>query len=128
MITRPSTLVETAERIRSGETSSVAVGEFLDAYYASRDAQMLAKQPPSVHLPDLRKTQVINAYLSAVAESLAYTDQREPPSWVREKQYFLESPWFATNIPGLRILLLMESPVFFRRRNLFVSRNALSRA
>lgn len=128
---RPATLVETAERIRVGETSSMAIGEFLDAYYAadlSKRQAMYADQPSSVDLPDPRKTQVIDAYLSAVAEALAYTDRLDAPQWAYDRRYFLEDPWFASDIQGLRMLLLMESPVFFRRRNLFVSRNALSRA
>ena len=128
---RPATLAETAERIRVGETSSMAIGEFLDAYYAADLAKrqaMYGDQPSSVDLLDLRKTQVIDAYLSAVAEALAYTDRLGAPQWVYDRRYFLEDPWFASDIQGLRMLLLMESPVFFRRRNLFVSRNALSRA
>lgn len=128
---RPGTLVETAERIRAGETSGMAIGEFLDAYYAAdlenRQA-MYGVQPSSVNLPDLRKTQVIDAYLSAVAEALAYEDHLDAPRWIYNRRYFLEDPWFASDIQGFRMLLLMESPVFFRRRNLFVSRNAISRA
>lgn len=128
---RPATLAETAERIRAGETSSVAIGEFLDAYYAADLANrqaMYSDRPSSVDLPDPRKTQVIDAYLSAVAEALAYKDRLAAPQWAYDRRYFLDDPWFASDIQGLRMLLLMESPVFFRRRNLFVSRNALSRA
>jgi hypothetical protein len=128
---RPATLAETAVRIRAGETSSMAIGEFLDAYYAADLAKrqaMYSDRPSSVDLPDPRKTQVIDAYLSAVAEALAYKDRLAAPQWAYDRRYFLDDPWFASDIQGLRMLLLMESPVFFRRRNLFVSRNVLSRA
>ena len=70
---RPATLAETAEGIRVGETSSMAIGEFLDAYYAANLANrpaMYSDQPSSVDLLDSRKTQVIDAYLSAIAEAL----------------------------------------------------------
>ncbi|MHB8253446.1 MAG: hypothetical protein ACYDEV_07025 [Acidiferrobacter sp.] len=128
---RPASLAEAAQRIHAGETSAMAMGEFLDAYYACdliTRPSMLEECPTSTDLSDPWKTAVTDAYISAVAEALAYRDHFDAPSWVHYRQYFLEKPWFASSIPGLRPLLLMESPVFFRRRNLFVSRNAWSRA
>ncbi|MGE0047728.1 MAG: hypothetical protein AB7T01_02170 [Acidithiobacillus sp.] len=89
---------------------------------------MLEAEPDSVELPDRWKTLVTDAYLSAVAEALSYYEGRDAPRWVFQDRFFLDNPWFASPIDGMRPLLLMESPVFFRRRNLFVSRNALARA
>lgn len=114
-----------------GESSGVAIKEFLDEYYAASLADRPAfveEEPVSVNLQDARKTIVTDAYLSAVAEALSYYDGNEAPRWVFEDRFFLDDPWFASSIEGMKPLLLMESPVFFRRRNLFVSRNALSRA
>ncbi|MHB1730072.1 MAG: hypothetical protein ACYCVG_03755 [Leptospirillum sp.] len=45
----------------------------------------------------------------------------------QDSRRVLKEPWFATDIEGLKPLLAMESPAAFRRRNLFVSQNALSR-
>jgi len=129
--TRPDSLSEVASRIRAGEEPRIAIGEFLDAYYAADPGdrpQYLAEEPESVSLPDSWLTQVTDAYLSAVAEALAYRDKFVAPSWIFQSKFFLDRPWFASSIDGLRPLLIMESPVFFRRRNLFVSKNALSRA
>jgi len=39
----------------------------------------------------------------------------------------LHKPWFASPLAALRATLLLESPVGFRSRNLFVSENALTR-
>ena len=128
---RPRSLVEVSQRVRMGESSGVAIKEFLDEYYAASPADRLGfveKEPGSVDLPDARKTLVTDAYLSAVAEALSYYDGNDAPNWVFQDRFFLDDPWFASPIDGLRPLLLMESPVFFRRRNLYVSRNALSRA
>lgn len=41
------------------------------------------------------------------------------PAWTRDVRP-LEHPWFATDLPGLRLHLLIASPAAFRRRNLFV--------
>ena len=110
---------------------SNAVGEFLDSFYGSepeRKASMVAEEPEAICSDDERTSSVRAAYLSAVAEALAYWGGFPAPPWVFQKRFFLEKPWFATDIEGLRPLLLAESPVFFRRRNLYVSGNALSRA
>lgn len=128
---RPRSLVEVSQRIREGEPSGTAIREFLDDYYAASPADRLGfvkKQPKSVDLMDARKTLVTDAYLSAVAEALCYYDGNDAPRWIFEDRFFLDDPWFASSIEGMKPLLLMESPVFFRRRNLFVSRNALTRA
>ena len=128
---RPASVAEVAERINGGETSSSAIGEFLDEYYASVLAVrmgMLSDIPPPIRLKDKRLSEVTDAYLSAVAEGLTYRDGFGAPGWTRQPCRFLDKPWFASDIQGLWPLLLMESPVFFRRRQLFVSGNVLSRA
>jgi hypothetical protein len=69
-----------------------------------------------------------NAYLAAVAETLCREASLPPPVWTEAPPCFLHRPWFAGGFETLKALLLVESPVAFRRRNLFVSANALTRA
>jgi len=69
-----------------------------------------------------------NAYLAAVAETLCREASLPPPAWTDSPPCFLHRPWFAGGFETLKALLLVESPVPFRRRNLFVSANALTRA
>jgi len=69
-----------------------------------------------------------NAYLAAVAETLCREASLPPPVWTDSPPCFLHRPWFAGGLETLKALLLVESPVAFRRRNLFVSANALTRA
>jgi hypothetical protein len=69
-----------------------------------------------------------NAYLAAVAETLCRETSLCPPGWTDSPLCFLHRPWFAGGFETLKALLLVESPVAFRRRNLFVSANALTRA
>jgi len=69
-----------------------------------------------------------NAYLASVAETLCREAGLRPPAWSESPQCYLSRPWFAGGLESLKAILLAESPVAFRRRNLFVSANALSRA
>lgn len=69
-----------------------------------------------------------NAYLAAVAETLCREASLPPPVWTDAPPGFLHRPWFAGGFETLKAILLVESPVAFRRRNLFVSANALTRA
>jgi hypothetical protein len=49
------------------------------------------------------------------------------PPWVEQPQRFLDKPFFAGGLESLKAILLAESPLAFRRRQIFVSANALSR-
>ena len=69
-----------------------------------------------------------NAYLAAVAETLCREVSLMPPAWTESPCCYLHRPWFAGGLETLKAILLVESPVPFRRRNLFVSANALARA
>ena len=68
-----------------------------------------------------------DAYLAAVAESLCREGGLRPPAWTEVPDYYLPRPWFAGGLQSLKAILLAESPAPFRRRNLFVSANALHR-
>jgi hypothetical protein len=63
-----------------------------------------------------------------VAETLCREVSLTPPAWTESPCCYLRRPWFAGGFETLKAILLAESPVPFRRRNLFVSANALSRA
>jgi hypothetical protein len=69
-----------------------------------------------------------NAYLAAVTETLCREAAIPPPDWTETPICYLHRPWFAGGLETLKAILLVESPVPFRRRNLFVSANALARA
>ena len=73
-----------------------------------------------------QKGAVFDAYLAAVAVSVAARRGWSPPAWTRAPQRILREPWFASPGRHMRALLLVESPAAFRERNLFVTANALS--
>ena len=105
------------------------LGDFIDDFRLrakSREEKMgmVQDEPKSLggdRPPDIR------AYLAAVTESLCREAGLTPPEWTQKPDYFLKEPWFAGHLENLKAILLVESPIPFRRRNLFVSANALSR-
>ena len=120
---RPRTIREVSRRTAAGEQRfDPAVREFLDVFY-SRPAerqQALAECP--VPLDALK-----DAYLAAVAEHLSSACSVAPPAWAAEYGFGMRRPFFAGGLESLKAALTAESPAAFRRRMLFVSRNALSR-
>ena len=121
------TLAEVAARTLQGEPFSFALRNFLDAFRAAPAFGALAEEP--ARLAAARPEGVIwDAYLAATAESLAAESKLPAPGWSWAEDRRLARPWFALPWPGLRAVLLQESPAAFRSRNLFVSANALTRA
>ena len=68
-----------------------------------------------------------DAYLAAMVETLCSEANLRPPDWTASPGTYLQRPWFASGLQSLKAILLAEAPVAFRRRNLFVSANALQR-
>lgn len=120
---RPATLAEVAHLRLSGCPFDPSLLEFLDEFYVSGDAprQMaIVEKPPLV-------SKVHDAYLAAVAEHLGLSYGLTIPLWTEEPNRFLETPFFAGGAEVLKALLLVESPLAFRRRQIFVSHDALHR-
>jgi hypothetical protein len=121
---RPRTIAEVAGRAHAGtQDFDLGVDEFLDTWQGlaspARDAA-LAEEP--VLLGGVK-----DAYLAAVAEHLARVDRRPIPEWTEKPERFLAQPFFAGGLESLKAILIVESPIAFRRRLIFISTNALSR-
>ncbi len=89
--------------------------------------RLIADEPSSL-VPVLKDEGVADAYLASVAATLAHEQGQSAPEWASGSARALEKPFFAARTPKLKAVLLQESPVEFRIRNIFVSANALSRA
>lgn len=68
------------------------------------------------------------AYIAAAVEELCFRNGMDIPGWVFDKKYSLKEPFFVGGLESLKAFLIVESPVPFRRRNIFVSANVLTRA
>jgi hypothetical protein len=120
---RPASLNEVATRAKSGLLFDPALREFLDEFYLSNHARRvagLADEPICL-------SPIHDAYLAAVAEHLSLAYGLEAPLWTRSLHRVLDKPFFAGGMEGLKPLLLVESPLAFRKRNIFVSPDALDR-
>ena len=126
-MTRPGSLAEVAARADDRRAFAYAVTEFLDQFRLERRAAMLADEPARL-AARYDGGDIGDAYLAAVAVSLAREIGAPPPRWAWDESRKLRRPWFAHPGAALRAMLLAESPAPFRERNLFVSANALSRA
>lgn len=120
---RPATLQDVATRTLAGEHFDMLVREFLDAFYLAGEK---ARQR-AISVAPLPVGPVQDAYLAAVAEHLALKFGLVVPAWAEEPGRFLTKPFFAGGLEDLKAILIVESPLAFRRRQIFVSANALSR-
>ena len=119
----PGTLCEVARRVNRGEQQfDTAVLEFLDSFYANPELRLSAIEVRPELIDALR-----DAYLAAVAEHLAKSYRLPVPEWTETQGNDLHEPFFAGGLETLKGILVAESPTAFRRRLLFVSKDALSR-
>jgi hypothetical protein len=101
----------------------MAVSEFMDAWQTLSVAERraaLAQEPQ-------RLDPIKDAYLAALAEHLALSDRLDVPEWTEQSDRFLSEPFFAGGLESLKAILLVESPLAFRRRLIFISADGLSR-
>ena len=121
--TRPRSLAEVARRVATGDQPfDPALREFLDTFYANPETRRAALDDPPQRLDPLR-----DAYLAAVCEHLASSYHLDMPAWSETRGLDLEHPFFAGGLESLKARLFVESPTAFRRRMLFVSKDALFR-
>jgi hypothetical protein len=124
---RPHTLAEVARRSNAGEQEfSAALREFLDEFYGAlrvgTAAERIAAEPEAIGDP--RR----HAFLGAVGEHLARRWNLPIPPWTEDRSRFLRRPYFTTPLEGLKAMLLVESPLAFRRRLIFTEAEPLRRA
>ncbi|MCI0535341.1 MAG: hypothetical protein L0Z50_08935 [Verrucomicrobiales bacterium] len=124
---RPGSLEEVATWSKDRRDFHRHLADFLDEFRAKRRSAMVAAEPSRL-APQFEGGEVCDAYLAAVAVSLAREIGFAPPTWAWAEDRKLKHPWFASPGPAIRAMLLWESPAPFRERNLFVSENALARA
>ena len=97
------------------------VMDCVDAVRRSRSAAEMAT-PPATELPER-----LRALMAGVAETLATECGAGAPPWT-SRIGPLDRPWFVSGYESLKASALVESPVPFRSRNVFVLANFLERA
>jgi len=94
---------------------------FVDAF-RSAPGKLLVQMPLVVELD--RK---LTCLLASTVESLCVELQITIPEWCYGVGC-LADPWFVSGVESLKAMALVESPVRFRKRNIFVLGNFLDRA
>jgi hypothetical protein len=113
-----------AEAVRAGAPLDLALAELLDEFYLHPERRQAMLDPPPRPLPEPRA----QALLGAVGEHLARRWGLAIPEWTDEPSRFLHRPWFVTQLEDLKAMLLVQSPLAFRRRMIFVEAEPLRRA
>ena len=104
-----------------------AFGNFLDEFYRSTSERRQELINEDIRYLNLSVEE--KAYLAASVHKLANDFELQVPTWVFDSEYRLREPFFARGVTGdLRFIYLYESPIEFKYRNIFTSRNTLSRA
>ena len=112
-----------------GDVWRYAVVQLLDDYTTVRRhrgasaARAMWEQEPG-RTGDVR----VDAALAALAEHLARRDGWTAPSWTVDPSREASEWWFVTDLVGLHPTALVESPLSFRKRGVFITRDALVRA
>ena len=92
--------------------------DFVDDFRYYRDQRMI-EEP--FELDDER----FDALLAATAEQLCYELKINPPEWILAVPA-PRDPWFVSGMESLKSIALVESPLPFRLRKIFVLENFLN--
>lgn len=107
---------EILDALRDGADRRYALAELNDLLSSLPPGRF----PDAVARAELRDlSPYLRNYVAAMVEQAAHQRRLAPPAWVHDVAP-LEEPRFATDLKSLRLHLLREAPVPFKRRNIFV--------
>ncbi len=103
------------------ESWKIWLFDFVDAFRRERDLAYVAEAPA------LELSEELQALFTSTAETLC-DELNLPQPWWAAVMPRLKNPWFVSGVENLKAMALVESPVHFRKRNVFVLGNFLERA
>ena len=114
------TLKETRGQIeREPQHWCVHLMNFVDDFRYYKDLRAIAE-------PFARSEPKTDALLASTAEALCDELGFEPPAWLNEIPA-CDEPYFVSGFENLKAISIVESPLRFRIRKIFVLENFLSR-
>jgi transcriptional regulator with XRE-family HTH domain len=121
--TEPDSVIDIAERMgrEGGESWPVYLFNFVDEF-RRHPRQALIADPPDSGL-----SRPLRCLIASTVEVLCGEIGMEPPEWCSGVGK-LDEPWFVSEMESLKALALVHSPAQFRKRNIFVLDDFLSRA
>jgi hypothetical protein len=115
-----NTLKKTKEKIiAEPEHWRVWLMDFVDDFRYYKNAQMIVE---SFELSDAK----IDPLLASTVEYLCDELKITPPNWINKIQP-CDEPFFVSGIENLKATAIVESPLHFKTRNIFVLENFLNR-
>jgi len=115
-----NTAVEVKQRIdKDPKWWKIPLMEFVDDFRRDKDPAMIAEP---FTLSDERK----DAVLASVIETLCDEVKIRIPDWLKKVPACRE-PYFVAEMENLKAVSLVETPVHFRLRKVFVTENFLHR-
>lgn len=70
----------------------------------------------------------VDAALASLAEHVSRRDGWDTPAWAMRPSRYTKDWWFVTPFTGMHATALQQSPLSFRKRGVFITAEALSRA
>ena len=114
------TVKETREKIANDRKWwAIHLMNFVDDFRRSKDRRAIEE-------PFRRRERKMDALVAATVESLCDELAIEPPQWLEEIPE-CEEPWFVSGLEKLKAITIVQSPLRFRMRKIFVLENFLSR-
>jgi hypothetical protein len=114
------TLTETKRQIeRDPQNWCVHLMDFVDDFRRRKD-------PRAIEEPFELSDQRLDALLASTAEALCDEAGLTPPVWLARVPE-CERPYFVGELENLKAISIVESPLRFRLRKIFVLENFLSR-
>jgi hypothetical protein len=78
--------------------------------------------------PEATGSTKLDAMIAATVEYSCATHRVPAPSWVNDPQYFLDQFWFVSGVSSLEADALVNSPISYARRAIFLNRESLTYA
>jgi hypothetical protein len=69
----------------------------------------------------------VDAAMAGLAEHLARHDGWTPPRWAFDESRYAKPWWFVSGVRSWHAMALVESPLAFRKRGVFLTASALDR-
>ncbi|WJK37250.1 hypothetical protein [Solwaraspora sp. WMMA2065] len=69
----------------------------------------------------------VDAALAGLAEHLARRDGWRPPTWAFDQNRYAKPWWFVSGLKSWHATAIVESPLAFRKRGVFITESALTR-
>jgi hypothetical protein len=115
-----TTLKEVKQQIESDPPNwAIYLMDFVDDFRYYKDHAAI-EEPFEIN------NERIDALLASTAEYLCEELDIKPPEWIM-KVPACRDPWFVSGIENLKAIAIVESPLHFRIRKIFVLENFLER-